>query len=105
MIEAVENPHDRRLIARAQVGEVAAQELIEDTGVPRSTAYRRIERLRELGLLVVTGGAIREGHAIDRYKARVELVSVEVRKGEVHAHWQLLESPEERLHRLWGMLR
>ena len=105
VIEALENPHDRMILARAQVAPVLAQDLIADTDIPRSTAYRRIERLKELGLLKVTGGAIKAGHAVERLGATVERAALAVHGGEVAATWRLAEAPDERLHRLWSMLR
>lgn len=105
VIEALENPHDRRILALAQSRVVDSLEMIDATGVPRSTAYRRIERLRELNLLRIEGGAIKDGHAIERFSAAIEMASLVVEKGEVNAHWRVVETRDERLHRLWTQLR
>lgn len=105
VIEAVENPHDRRILAATQTEAVTAKEIIEDTKVPRSTVYRRLERLEEEGLVEVAGGVMEKGHPMDTYRARVELVQVSVEEGEIEASWRLLETPEDRLHRLWTSLR
>ena len=103
--EALENEHDRKILAAAQEGPIAAQDLIDATDTPRSTAYRRIERLVELRLLRVASGAIKSGHAIERYRATVEWAALSVSRGEVSASWRLLESAEERLSRLWTQMR
>ncbi|MDX1611781.1 MAG: winged helix-turn-helix domain-containing protein [Candidatus Thermoplasmatota archaeon] len=104
VIEAVENPHDRQILAYTQSGAVSAQDIIEATDIPKSTAYRRIQRLQELGLLYVEAGQIKAGHAIDLFRARVEMISLLVEGGNVEAHWRLNERPDERLHRLWANL-
>lgn len=94
VIEALENPHDRRILALAQDQGVTAQEIIDETGIPKSTVYRRLNRLRELELITVDGGALVGGHAIDKYRARVRDAEIRVRGGQVEAHWEL-DSPFE----------
>lgn len=105
VIHGIENPHDRRILALAQTRAVTAQEIIDETDVPRSSAYRRIDQLQEWGLIEVVGGVMREGHPMDTYRARLELAQVTIEEGDVNAAWRLLETPEERLHRLWTSLR
>lgn len=98
-------PHDRPILAAGQDRELLAQEIIDDTAVPQSTAYRRIQQLEETGFLNVQSGAIKAGHPVDRYQATVEMASIIVEAGSVEARWRLVETPEERLHRLWSQLR
>lgn len=105
VIEALENPHDRQILAACQGRELTAQEIIEGTDVPQSTAYRRIHQLQEAGLLVVESGAIKAGHPVDRYQTTVEMAALLVEMGAVEARWRLAETPEDRLHRLWSQLR
>lgn len=103
--EAVSNAHDRQILAMAQTGDVSAQEIVDGTQIPQSTVYRRLNRLEEHGLVVVERGTIRKGNPTELYRARVELAGVRVEAGSVDAEWRLRESPDERLHRLWGMMR
>lgn len=87
VFEALGNPHDRQILAHAQADEVEAQGLIERTGIPKSTIYRRIDRLCEIGLLEATGGRLRNGHVVDRYRARIDDLALVVQDGEIHARW------------------
>ncbi len=103
--EAVENPHDRQILAVAQDRPVEAGEIIEVTGISKSTVYRRIQRLQDLDLLEVHSGVLREGHPIDRYRATVAMAGLVVEEGTVEARWRVLETPDERLFRLWDQLR
>jgi DNA-binding transcriptional ArsR family regulator len=88
---AVANEHDRQILATVQAGEASAGEIIEATGIPKSTVYRRLETLEADGLVEVSGGAMREGHPIDLYAARVEMAALRVEEGSVDANgWTLL---------------
>ncbi len=104
VMEALQNPHDRQILALSQDRPIAAQEIIEATDIPKSTAYRRINKLQEMGLITVDSGALKAGHAIERYRAQIEMAALHVEKGNVEARWRLLEQPDERLYRLWNQL-
>lgn len=101
---AVENEHDRRILAHVQADRASAGEIIEATDIPKSTVYRRLEQLEEDGLIEVAGGAMHEGHKVDLYAARLEMAALRVEAGAVDAEWRLLETPDETLFRLWDQL-
>lgn len=101
---AVENEHDRRILAHVQADRASAGEIIEATDIAKSTVYRRLEQLEEEGLIEVAGGAMHEGHKVDLYAARVEMAALRVEAGAVDAEWRLMETPDERLFRLWDQL-
>jgi DNA-binding transcriptional ArsR family regulator/plastocyanin len=90
---AVANEHDRRILATVQAGEASAGDIIDATGIPKSTVYRRLERLEEEGLVEVSGGAMREGHPIDLYAARVDMVALRVEEGTIDAEWRTWRRP------------
>lgn len=87
VLAAIENPVDRRILALAQAGPIDAQTVIEATEFPKSTVYRRIQRLEDRGLLLNDGGRFRNGHAVARYRAAIEEVTLVVGAGEVEARW------------------
>lgn len=93
VVEALANPHDRRILALAQAEPVDAQSVIETTGIAKSTVYRRIDRLEELGLLETVDGRLRNGHAIDRYRARLESLALAVQQGRIEATWEGRQAP------------
>lgn len=101
----MENGYDRQILAMAQTDEVSAQDIIDATEIPKSTVYRRLEHLEEDGLLVVSGGTMRKGHAIDLYRTPVEMAALRIEEGHIDAEWRIKESPDERLYRLWTQLR
>lgn len=87
VVSAMANEHDRRILAAAQEEPVDAQTIIEETGISKSTVYRRLDRLQELGLLETADGRLRNGHAVDRYRARAKRISLHVRDGSIEATW------------------
>lgn len=89
LLESLANPHDRRILALAQEQPIEARSVVEETDIPKSTVYRRIRRLEEKGLLETVDGRLRNGHAIDRYRARISEAAIRVQGGEVHADWTL----------------
>lgn len=89
LLEALANPHDRRILALAQEQPIEARSVVEETDIPKSTVYRRIRRLEDKGLLETVDGRLRNGHAIDRYRARISEAAIRVEGGEVHADWTL----------------
>lgn len=93
VITAMANEHDRRILAATQEEPVDAQTIIEETGISKSTVYRRLDRLEEMGLLETADGRLRNGHAVDRYRARAKSISLHVRDGAIEATWH--EAREE----------
>lgn len=90
VVTAMANEHDRRILAAAQEEPVDAQTIIEETGISKSTVYRRLDRLQEMGLLETADGRLRNGHAVDRYRARARIISLHVRDGNIEATWDEL---------------
>lgn len=84
---ALANPHDRRILALAQRRPIAAKTILERTSIPKSTLYRRIDRLRERGLLRVVTSTIENGHRIDRYRCPLGGMTVSVEDGRVQVEW------------------
>lgn len=91
VLDALANPHDREILALAQDEPVTAQGVIQRTGIPKSTVYRRIERLTERGLLQASDGRLHNGHVVDRYRASIQQLSLSVSDGQVHADWEPIE--------------
>lgn len=87
VLSALANSCDRRILAIAQEGPIAAKTILERTSIPKSTLYRRIDRLQEVGLLRVVTSTIERGHRIDRYRCPLADLSLRVADGEVRLSW------------------
>lgn len=90
---ALANSCDRRILAMAQQQPVAAKTILERTSIPKSTLYRRIDRLQREGLLQVVTSTIEHGHRIDRYRCPLAELAIRVEGGRVYVDWSLRDEP------------
>lgn len=89
VLSALANGCDRRILALAQQGPVAAKTILEESSIPKSTLYRRIDRLQERGLLRVVASTIENGHRIDRYVCPLSELALRIEDGGVQLEWSL----------------
>lgn len=98
---------DCRAIVSALVDPMTAQEIAEESDVPLSTTYRKLELLTEASLLEERVEVRPEGHHRSRYVIDFEAVVValsEDRSFQVEIARQPL-SPDRRLENLWTEVR
>lgn len=88
ILEALENEHDRRILALAQTDPVDAQAIMESTGMAKSTVYRRLHTLQRQGLLAVERSALRDGHPVELYRSRLDMIRVQIQGGNLEVRWQ-----------------
>lgn len=89
VVEALANAHDRRILALSQDEPVEARKIIDETDIPKSTVYRRLQVLVEKGLLEVADGRMHNGHAVERYRSRLTRASLVIDDGDLEARWDL----------------
>lgn len=87
VLMALGNVHDRRILSKTQAEPLSAHELLEETTVPKSTLYRRIDRLEDAGLLEVAATVIEDGHRIERYRCPLETIALTIEDGRVAVDW------------------
>ena len=66
---------------------IDAQCVIDRTGFPKSTVYRRIHHLEDKGLLERCRGIVRNGHTVDRYRSQLDRIIVDLSEGRVQVTW------------------
>lgn len=86
---ALANSHDRQILAIAQGDPVPAKTILQRTSIPKSTLYRRIDRLQRQGLLRVATSTIERGHRIDRYVCPLSQLAMRVDEGQIRVEWSL----------------
>lgn len=101
LLDAITNDHDRRILSIAQSEPVEAQEIMDATGIARSTVYRRLSELVDHGLLEIAEAVLREGHRVDRYRSVCDLVEMSIRDATVEIRWVLAQTGEGDRHVLW----
>jgi len=94
VVDALENPYDRKILAMAQRQPIEATQVIDQTDTRKSTVYRRAQKPCDVGLLEVEAGGLRNGHAVDRYRATVSDARLVVREGRIQAEWDEREDVE-----------
>lgn len=93
VLAALTNENDRRILAVTQRQPVEASTLLDETGVAKSTLYRRLDRLERRGLLRVEQRKLRNGNVVDLYRSTLSSLTLEVRDGCVHVSWEA-DEPE-----------
>lgn len=94
VLAALTNENDRRILAVTQRQPVEASTLLDETGVAKSTLYRRLDRLERRGLLRVEQRKLRNGNVVDLYRSTLSSLTIEVRDGNVQVGWD----PEDAGH-------
>jgi DNA-binding transcriptional ArsR family regulator len=76
VLTALEDPDCRALLEATTDEALTASELIERCGVPRSTTYRKLERLTEAGLLEERVRISPDGKHASEYRRAVEDITI-----------------------------
>ena len=104
--EALADPYARRVLAVCVRKARAVKEVSQETGLPLPTTYRQVNKLVELGLMVVERSALTpDGKKYDLYRSRVRAARIEMDAGGERVSWEPNEAVEERLASLWDTLR
>ncbi|QLG60485.1 winged helix-turn-helix domain-containing protein [Halorarum salinum] len=74
----LDDPYARAILVEIRDGPRSADDLTEVVGASPSTVYRRIERLRDQGLVEGEHRLDPDGHHHEVYTARLERVTVEL---------------------------
>jgi DNA-binding transcriptional ArsR family regulator len=77
-LAALEDPDCRRLLRAVDPEALTAGELIERCEIPRSTVYRKIERLTEAGLLEERIRLRSDGRHASEYRLAVDDLTVSI---------------------------
>lgn len=95
VLAALSNEHDRQILALAQPEPVAAQRILEETGIAKSTLYRRLRQLEDSGLLTVEHTSLQEGQMVDRFRSRLSSVSMRIQEGRIETRVEPLDEDAE----------
>jgi len=105
VLDALDDPVCRQLLKRLDEPR-SADELVETTDVARSTVYRKLDLLREAGLVREFTEIRRDGGHTARYECSFDEVRVSFDdEREFHASIKREENPDERLADLWSEVR
>ncbi len=91
VLTALSSPHDREVIAQAQDGPISAKRILDETDIPKSTLYRRINKLEETGLLRVVDTTVEQGRPMDRYVCPLRDIHLNIQDGSLSLEWDIRE--------------
>jgi predicted transcriptional regulator len=75
VLEAMSNKYSREILTITRDSQKPAYKIAEETGIPISTVYRRVQKLRDLGLLRTSGEITLEGKRHALYQSKVKAIS------------------------------
>jgi len=106
VLDALDDPACRTIIKELDEP-MTANELADETDIPLSTLYRKIDLLTDASLVVETTEIRDDGHHTSQYRTAVEAVNIELdenREFDVGIE-RPPQTTDERLERLWSEVR
>ncbi len=104
--EALGDEASRSILAACMERPRSVREVVDSTGLATATTYRHVHALEDAGLLVVERSAISEqGKRYDLYRSTLRTARLQVGPDGVQVSWDLDESVEDRLVRMWNDMR
>jgi DNA-binding transcriptional ArsR family regulator len=106
VLDALDDP-DCRTILRRLDEPLSADEVAETTGIPRSTAYRKLDRLHEAKLVAESTEIRRDGSHTARYERSFSEVRIALDEDRTFRAWveRSGRAPDERLADMWAEVR
>jgi DNA-binding Lrp family transcriptional regulator len=106
IIRALADEYSRRIILKTVEKAISVEELSHTLSIPISTCYRRVNEMREVGLLTVEKTIITDdGKKSELYRSAFRGINLQLHKGEIIVDVELNEDVAIRLSRLWASLR
>lgn len=78
LLDAIDDPDSRRILARTGADALSASEIAERCGLPLSTTYRKLNALSDAGLLFERTRIRQSGKHLSEYRRRVDDVKISV---------------------------
>lgn len=106
LISALADDYARRIILKTISHAYSVEELSRDENIPISTAYRRVNELKDVGLLTVEKTILTdEGKKFELYRSAFRTIHIDLNQGEIVIDADLNEDVGTRLSRLWASMR
>jgi predicted transcriptional regulator len=106
LIGALADEYSRKIILRTISKAESVEELCRSENIPVSTAYRRVNALKEVGLLAVEKTILSDdGKKYELYRSAFSSFKIDLQHGEVTIEAEFNEDVATRLSRLWASMR
>lgn len=106
ILRALADDYSRHIMLSTVERAKSVEELSHSLMIPISTAYRRVNEMKEVGLLTVEKTILTdEGKKSELYRSAFKGINLQLEKGEVIVDVVLNEDVATRLSRLWESMR
>lgn len=106
LISALADEYSRKIILKTIENAQSVEDLSRSENVPISTAYRRVNELRQVGILTVEKTILTDdGKKFELYRSAFRAVHMDLVQGELEVDVDLNEDVAARLSRLWASMR
>lgn len=106
LIRSLADEYCRKIILSTIDRAQSVEELSQSEGIPISTAYRRINEMKEIGILTAEKTILtEEGKKFELYRSAFRAIHIDLNQNEVQIDAELNEDVATRLSRLWASMR
>jgi hypothetical protein len=106
LISALADEYAGKIILKTINHAYSVEELSRSENVPISTAYRRVNELKGVGLLTVEKTILTdEGKKFEMYRSAFRSMRIDLNEGDIVIDADLNEDVGTRLSRLWASMR
>jgi hypothetical protein len=106
LVRALADEYSRKILLVTIDRARSVEELSGAEQIPISTAYRRVNEMRDLGLLTVEKTIITDdGKKFELYRSSFRGIKLQLNQGEILVDVELNEDVATRLSRLWASMR
>ena len=106
LVRALADEYSRKILLVTIDRARSVEELSGTEQIPISTAYRRVNEMRDLGLLTVEKTIITDdGKKFELYRSSFRGIKLQLNQGEILVDVELNEDVATRLSRLWASMR
>jgi predicted transcriptional regulator len=106
LIGALADEYSRKIVLKTIENAQSVEDLSRSENIPISTAYRRVNELRQVGILTVEKTILTDdGKKFELYRSAFRAVHMDLVQGELEVDVDLNEDVAARLSRLWASMR
>ena len=106
LVRALADEYSRKILLKTINEAHSVEELSQMENIPISTAYRRVNELKDVGLLTIQKTILTDdGKKFELYRSAFRSIHMELDEGEITIDAELNEDIAMRLSRLWDSMR
>ncbi|MHB1908476.1 MAG: ArsR family transcriptional regulator [Nitrososphaerales archaeon] len=106
IIRALADEYSRKIILKTIDKAESVEELSRQENIPISTAYRRVNEMKDDGILTIERTILTEdGKKYELYRSAFKSLEIDLKQGQINMVGEFNEDVAMRLSRLWAQMR